>query len=91
MTAERDKDWVEAFDEAYHNAVVHGTGFIRVTANGPGGLQLSVVDPKDYHYIERPAQVNPLDFVEMVMEKEHLVGRPIVWAEWPNREKKDAV
>lgn len=46
------KDWVEAFDEAYMNAVMHGTGFIKVTTNGPGGLQLSVVDPKDYRYLE---------------------------------------
>lgn len=50
--AERDKDWVEAFNEAYMNAVVYGTGFIKVTTNGPGGLQLSVVDPKDYRYLE---------------------------------------
>ncbi len=32
-------------------------------------------------------QVSPLQFVEMVMEKEHLVGKPIIWAEWPNKEK----
>ena len=32
-------------------------------------------------------QVSPLQFVEMVMEKEHLVGKPIFWAEWPNKEK----
>jgi len=31
-------------------------------------------------------QVSPLEFVEMVMEKEHLVGNPIFWAEWPNKE-----
>ena len=48
----RDRDWVEVFDEAMQNAVVYGTGFIKVTTNGPGGLQLSVVDPKDYRYIE---------------------------------------
>ena len=47
----KDQDWVEAFDEAMQNAVVYGTGFIKVTTNGPGGLQLSVVDPKDYRYI----------------------------------------
>ncbi len=35
----------------------------------------------------RPAQVSPLEFVTMVMEKEHLVGRPLFWAEWPNKEK----
>lgn len=36
---------------------------------------------------DEPVQVSPLQFVEMVMEKEHLVGKPIFWAEWPNREK----
>jgi hypothetical protein len=33
-----------------------------------------------------PVQVSPLDFVTMVMEKEHLVGKPLFWAEWPNKE-----
>ena len=33
-----------------------------------------------------PAKVSPLEFVTMVLEKEHLVGRPIAWAEWPNEE-----
>ena len=32
-------------------------------------------------------QVSPLEFVEMVMEKEHLIGNPIFWSEWPNKEK----
>ena len=36
---------------------------------------------------QRTVQVSPLEFVEMVMEKEHLVGKPIFWAEWPNKEK----
>ena len=35
----------------------------------------------------KDVQVSPLQFVEMVMEKEHLVGKPIIWAEWPNKEK----
>ena len=34
-----------------------------------------------------PVQVSAFDFVEMTLEKEHLVGRPIIWAEWPNAEK----
>ena len=51
----KDLDWVDYFDQAYHNAVVHGTGFIRVSVNGPEGLNLSVVDPKDYRYLmEKP-------------------------------------
>jgi hypothetical protein len=33
-----------------------------------------------------PVQVSPLDFVTMVMEREHLVGKPLFWAEWPNKE-----
>jgi hypothetical protein len=36
---------------------------------------------------QEPVQVSPLEFVEMVMEKEHLIGKPIFWAEWPNQEK----
>jgi hypothetical protein len=35
---------------------------------------------------QRTVQVSPLEFVEMVMDKEHLVGSPIVWAQWPNKE-----
>ena len=34
----------------------------------------------------RPAQVSPLEFVTMTLEKEHLIGKPMIWAEWPNKE-----
>ena len=46
-----DQDWVACFDKAVEHAIVYGTGFIKVTTNSPSGLQLSVVDPKDYRYI----------------------------------------
>jgi len=36
----------------------------------------------------QPVQVPVAEFVEMVMEKEHLVGKPLVWAQWPNEEQK---
>ena len=36
---------------------------------------------------DEPVQVSPLQFVEMVMEKEDCIGKPIIWAEWPNKEK----
>ena len=36
---------------------------------------------------QEPVQVSPLEFVTMTLEKEHLVGRPIIWAQWPNEEK----
>jgi hypothetical protein len=45
------QDWVASFDEAYKNAMIYGTGFIRVSVNGPEGLHLSVVDPKDYFFL----------------------------------------
>ena len=32
-------------------------------------------------------QVSPLEFVTAVLEKEHLVGKPFMWAQWPNEEK----
>jgi hypothetical protein len=37
---------------------------------------------------EKPVQVSPLEFVTAVLEKEHLVGKPLMWAQWPNEEKK---
>ena len=42
-----------------------------------------------FEYAEKevkPAKVSPLEFVTIVLEKEHLIGRPIIWAEWPNAE-----
>ena len=36
---------------------------------------------------DEPVQVSPFEFVEIVYEKECLIGRPIVWAQWPNEEK----
>ena len=41
-----------------------------------------------FEYIPGPVQVPVAEFVEMVMEKEHLVGKPLVWAQWPNEEPK---
>lgn len=40
------------------------------------------------HGREKPVQVSPLEFVTAVLEKEHLVGKPLMWAQWPNEEKK---
>jgi len=36
------------------------------------------------HERERLVQVSPLEFVTAVLEKEHLVGKPFMWAQWPN-------
>jgi len=40
------------------------------------------------HEREKPVQVSPLEFVTAVLEKENLVGKPSMWAQWPNEEKK---
>jgi len=40
------------------------------------------------HERERLVQVSPLEFVTAVLEKEHLIGQPLMWAQWPNEEKK---
>ena len=39
------------------------------------------------HERKKLVQVSPLEFVTAVLEKEHLVGKPLIWAQWPNEEK----
>jgi hypothetical protein len=39
------------------------------------------------HEQEKPVQVSPLEFIAAAFDKEFLYGKPIMWAEWPNREK----
>ena len=34
-----------------------------------------------------PVQVSPLEFVTMTLEKEHLIGKPLIWAQWPTPEQ----
>jgi hypothetical protein len=63
-----------------------------VLANHKGAPVLPWIEARDaikaaLEAKDEPVQVSPLQFVEMVMEKEHLVGKPIFWAEWPNKEK----
>ena len=37
--------------------------------------------------VDKAVKVSALEFVTMVFEKEHLVGKPIIWAQWPTEEK----
>lgn len=60
----------------YHKQRAHRW---RVEAYRLGGHTLPVTDA---------VKVSPLDFVTMTLEKEHLIGRPLIWAEWPNPEDK---
>jgi hypothetical protein len=34
-------------------------------------------------------EVSPLEFVNMVIGKEDLVGMPVVWSQWPRRDRKN--
>lgn len=43
-------------------------------------LRTALAEPE-----QEPVQVTPLDFVAAVLNKEDCVGKPIMWAEWPNR------
>ena len=82
----KQEDVLKAYEQAMSNAITHGTGFVKI-AMVDQEIQVSVVAPDDYRHIDqRPAKVSPLQFVEMTLEKEHLAGPPLVWAEWPSRE-----
>jgi hypothetical protein len=50
-------------------------------------IKAALLSQSDGEAKDEPVQVSPLQFVEMVMEKEDCVGKPIIWAEWPNKEK----
>ena len=62
-------------------------GAVSADKDSPLFTPLGQVWPLYTNQEQKPVQVSPLEFVEMVMEKEHLVGKPIFWAEWPNKEK----
>ena len=48
------------------------------------GWQAALAQPA-----QEPVQVSVEEFVHIVEDKEHLVGRPIVWAQWPSKEKNN--
>ena len=64
-------------------------GMVSTDKDSPLFTPLGQVWPLYTKQEQEPVQVSPLEFVEMVMEKEHLIGKPIFWAEWPNKEKNN--
>jgi hypothetical protein len=64
-------------------------GMVSTDKDSPLFTPLGQVWPLYTNQEQKPVQVSPLEFVEMVMEKEHLIGNPIFWAEWPNKEKNN--
>jgi len=41
------------------------------------------------HEREKLVQVSPLEFIAAAFDKEFLYGKPIMWAEWPNRAREE--
>jgi hypothetical protein len=37
----------------------------------------------------KPVQVSLLEFIAAALDREFLYGKPIMWAEWPNRDKNN--
>lgn len=50
-----DKDWE---DKLMQNTFSHGTGLMRMSLNKSGGIDVDVVDPKDYRYWIREPQIS---------------------------------
>lgn len=46
-----EDDLAKTYEQATHNALVYGAGFVKVSLVN-GRLEVSVVDPRDYKYIE---------------------------------------
>lgn len=46
-----EDDLAKTYEQATHNALVYGAGFVKVSLVNDR-LEVSVVDPRDYKYIE---------------------------------------
>jgi hypothetical protein len=46
-----DEDLMTTYEKATHYAILYGAGFVKVSIIN-GSLNVSVVDPKDYRYLE---------------------------------------
>jgi hypothetical protein len=64
---------LEALEQFAETKLVRTSGVIN-------DLRTALAEPE-----QEPVQVTPIDFVTAVLGKEDCVGRPIMWAEWPNR------
>jgi len=49
--------------------------------------QMSVNKTNSAPETQSPAQVSPAEFIHIVEGKENLTGNPIIWAQWPNKER----
>ena len=76
MTEQTDQMMIEV----YSHAMIYGTGFLKL-AMTTKGLEWSVVDPKDYRYIQ------PVDITGVWVDEMAEVP-PEAWAKLGNKEKK---
>lgn len=66
--------------EALHEYVPRDDYENKPVGNVMEALRTALAEPE-----QGPVQVTPIDFVTAVLGKEDCVGKPIMWAEWPNR------
>jgi len=66
-------------DERMRDMAVHPDS-VQMFENTITALRTALAEPE-----QGPVQVTPIDFVTAVLDKEDCVGKPIMWAEWPNR------
>jgi hypothetical protein len=84
MSIEAMKQWAEDVSKAYDlTAWGHTQRAAEILKQTRDSIRTVIAQPA-------PVQVSPTDFVDMVMDKEDAIGKPILWAEWPNREKNNA-
>jgi hypothetical protein len=93
LTFHRDGQEIGKFDFNGPEMIFEGDAaesakvFIECVANAfHGRLEQEREAGRQEALASRPAQVSPLEFVTMTLEKEHLIGNPMIWAEWPNKE-----
>ena len=93
LTFHRDGQEIGKFDFNGPEMIFEGDAaesakvFIECVANAfHGRLEQERGAGRQEALASRPAQVSPLEFVTMTLEKEHLIGNPMIWAEWPNKE-----
>ena len=73
--------------EMIQNRLKQGTGISMTYVQVIDYLAHFYLDRKDEEAIT-PVQVDVRDFVNMVNQREALVGNPIIWAEWPTKAGK---
>jgi hypothetical protein len=73
--------------EMIQNRLKQGTGISMTYVQVIDYLAHFYLDRKDEEAIT-PVQVDVYDFLDIVSQREDVVGNPIIWAEWPTKAGK---